>query len=215
MKKFFLKLFKILNECKNLDQQNNEQRMSPLHLLCHFGHREALEFLLRTGFEPDLFDSNGRTPLDIACFYGELLCVDFLVTWGANYELQDSLSGRTPIHAAAYTNNYECLRFIFNYHKNKLANLSSSSDNINDDLVNIRDNSQRTPLMYAVEQGHLNTINFLIDEFAADVLLTDDKKRSALHRAVSEKIVLLFKILFNNFLFYSLLIFVNLKIGIY
>lgn len=174
-----------MNECKNLDQQDNEHKISPLHLLCHFGHREALEFLLRTGFEPDLYDSNGRTPLDIACFYGELLCVDFLVTWGANYEAQDSVNGRTPIHAAAYTNSYECLRFIFNYHKSKLANLSSSSDNINDDLVNIRDNYQRTPLMYAIEQGHLNTINFLIEEFSADVLLCDNKQRTALHRAVS------------------------------
>lgn len=123
--------------------------------------------------------------MDIACFNGEVLCVDFLVTWGASYESHDDINWRTPIHAAAYNNNFECLRFILSFHKNKLANSSSNSDNsLNDNLVNICDKYQRTPLMYAVEQGHLSTINFLINEFGADVLLSDEKQRTALHRAV-------------------------------
>ncbi|CAF0712711.1 unnamed protein product [Brachionus calyciflorus] len=176
----------ILKECRNLDHQKNEHLTSPLHILCYYGHREALEFLLRTGFEPELRDINGRTALDIACFKGEILCVDFLVTWGANYETHDDINARTPLHAAAYNNNYECLRFILSFHKNKLANSSTNSDNfISDDLVNIRDKHQRTPLMYAVEQGHLTTINFLINEYGADVLISDEKQRTALHRAAA------------------------------
>ena len=39
--------------------------------------------------------------------------------------------------------------------------------------------------MVAVEQGHLNTISFLINNMDANVLAVDDRKRSALHRAAA------------------------------
>lgn len=51
-------------------------------------------------------------------------------------------------------------------------------------LSNVRDKFMRTPLMYATEQGHLNTISYLINYMSADVTLTDHKQRTALHRAV-------------------------------
>lgn len=182
---------KILEQCKDMDHQENEKKLSPLHILAYYGHKEALKFLLKNNFDPEVRDVNGRTPLDLACFQGEILCVETLINYGANYETSDYVNERTPIHAAAYNNNIECLKYLslvakedekndlrFNYEK---INTESFR---NEKLANIRDKHFRTPLMYAVEQGHLNTISFFINEMGADVLAYDNKHRTALHRAV-------------------------------
>lgn len=123
----------------------------------------------------ELKDANGRTALDLACFQGELSCVQSLLRYAeANCESHDSIDQRTPVHAAAYTNNIDCLRTIVSARYEMCA-----------ELANSRDRLMRTPLMYAVEQGHLNTVSFLIYYMGADVTLVDHKKRTALHRAVS------------------------------
>lgn len=123
----------------------------------------------------------------------------------ANYEVKDTINGRTPLHAAAYNNNEECLKIlslILNSKKNSnrlnetydyysTANEESSSQQssvnpfYNYRLANLKDTQHRTPLMVAVEQGHLSTINFLIHQMGADVFAHDNKNRTALHRAAA------------------------------
>ena len=141
-------------------------------------------------------DKNGKTPLDYACAQGELSCVECLMHYGADCEARDTLTARTPIHSAAYTNNEDCLRAIcmaYNARIRKTTKLNSTFDSsayddasiyFNTKLTNVRDMRGRTPLMLAVEQGHLNTISFLVAQMGANVLACDDKNRTALHRAV-------------------------------
>ena len=123
----------------------------------------------------DCRDKNGRTPLDLACFQGESSCVECLLHNGAAYDTHDSVNERTPLHAAAYNNNEECLKVIAQY----------LEENEHSDFhANLRDKHGRTPLMVAVEQGHLNTISFMITYMNADVLASDIHQRTALHRSV-------------------------------
>jgi ankyrin repeat protein len=142
-----------------------------LHLLSYYGHKNALEILASNLTNLDVQDRNGRTPLDLACYKGSLGCVECLLLNGASCDLVDNISKRTALHAAAYNNNEDCIRLI----------LMLINDKKN--LINAKDKFQRTPLMIAVEQGHLNTISYLVSQ-QADLNSTDDKKCTALHRAV-------------------------------
>ena len=166
---FFLKL---LEKCKNLNHQDNDRKVSPLHLLSYYGHRDALEILASNFTNLDVYDKNGRTPLDLACFKGSFSCVECLVLNGANCDLVDNISQRTPLHAAAYNNHEDCIKLI----------LMLINDKKN--LINAKDKFSRTPLMIAVEQGHLHTISVLVSQ-QADIDAVDDKNCTALHRAVS------------------------------
>ncbi len=131
--------------------------------------------MLANKFRVDCRDKNGRTPLDLACFKGESSCVECLLRNGASYQTHDSVNERTPLHAAAYNNNEECLKAIINY-----VDVENQSE-FKSDLL---DKHGRTPLMIAVEQGHLNTISLLITHMNADVLACDINQRTSLHRSV-------------------------------
>ena len=48
----------------------------------------------------DIQDANGRTALDLAAFKGHGECVESLVMQGATILVHDSVSKRTPLHAA-------------------------------------------------------------------------------------------------------------------
>jgi ankyrin repeat protein len=168
--------------------------------------------LLKNGFDARVIDKLGRSPLDLACFKNEPTCVAALLTYGAEWNTHDRLSSRTPVHAAAYNNNEECLKMIAiheeRFKQNTTLDKSTSTNNgINNGgsnyyyydtffdenrvfkncqhVANVLDASGRTPLMIAVEQGHLNTASFLVLNLHADVMLLDASMRTALHRAVS------------------------------
>jgi ankyrin repeat protein len=94
---------------------------------------------------------------------------------GANYNVPDSASERKAVHAAAYNNNEECIRLLLLYEDHE-----SNENNL---LINYTDKFKRTALMIAVEQGHFNTMLFIIEQ-NADLNLVDEKKCTALHRAV-------------------------------
>jgi ankyrin repeat protein len=196
----------LLDKCKHLDHQYNEKSISPIHILAYYGHREALEFLLKHLTDVNVQDKSGRTPIDYACFRGETSCVESLILHNANIDLfKDSLTGRTALHAAALNNNDECLKIISLIINSKATTttldssvtylneaydydlLTSNNTNCfyNSKLANLTDDMERTPLMIAVEQGHFNTINFLVNQMGADIFACDKKKRTALHRAAA------------------------------
>lgn len=181
---------------KDQDHQQNERKLSPLHILVKSisnyylsgindivnknnkkkamnGNQDGLDVLLRSGFDLELKDSRGKTALDVACAQGELGCVRTLVRAGAQCESRDYADERTPVHTAAAANNLDCLKEMLAVHYDA-----------REWLANLRDRRLATPLMCAAEQGHLSTVSFLISHMGADSLLSDDKQRTTLHRAV-------------------------------
>jgi len=123
----------------------------------------------------------------------------------ADCQSRYSITGRTPVHSAALNNHEECLKIIIliansRLDQKKLNRTFDSGDCytsydennmknsfFNSQLANLKDFTGRTPLMLATERGHLNTITFLVTQMGADVLVSDDKGRTALHRAVSNQ----------------------------
>jgi ankyrin repeat protein len=118
---------------------------------------------------------------------GETSCVECLMNYGAIYDTRDSINQRTPVHAAAYNNNTECLKILASITSDNDLNtdLTLETCYFNKTLSNLRDKHDRTALHVAVEQGHLNTIQFLLNQMGSDPLAFDNKKRTALHRAAA------------------------------
>lgn len=138
--------------------------------------------------------------MDLASFRGESSCVECLMLHNASCESRELTMSRTPMHSAALNNNEECLKIMTlitnsRMEQNRLDRTFETCAYVYDDtlktsfynskLANLKDNFERTPLMLAAEQGHLNTVTFLVNQMGADVLVSDSKGRTALHRAVS------------------------------
>ena len=145
---------------------------------------------------------------------GELSCIECLINYGADLNMRDHLNERTSVHAASCNNKPDCLKLIAEVWQktNQLARKYDTTPQIataksattttsanavieaNENsggmrttiaqLARVRDKHGRTPLMLAIEHGHLNTAAFLI-EAGVDVLDADDKKRTPLHRAAA------------------------------
>jgi ankyrin repeat protein len=115
----------IYDQCKGMNHLDNKRKIHPLHILAYYGHRNALDFLLRNmsnnininhqsigSSVADVRDYQGRTPLDYAAFQGESDCVKCLLSYSADCTNRDTVTGRTAVHAAAYRNQDECLKVI-------------------------------------------------------------------------------------------------------
>lgn len=157
----------------------------------YYGHREALDFLLKFFPNTEVKDKRGRTPLDLAAAQGESSCVECLMYNNASCESRDSVSGRTPLHAAAANNQEEALKVMVLVANSQMDSArtahkeSANTSLYNLKLANLKDDAGRTPLMLAAEKGHLNTAVLLVSQLGANVLAADHSGRTALHRAVS------------------------------
>jgi ankyrin repeat protein len=126
----------------------SEDGFQPLGLAAYFGHKEAVEYLIKAGAEINSPSKNSRavTPLHSAVAGCHYEITNLLLSAGADPNVQDS-GGFAPIHTAAQCNDVEIARLlIFGG-----ANLETSS------------NDGREPLDIALAAGH-NEVAKLIKE---------------------------------------------------
>ena len=81
--------------------------------------------------------------------------------------VHSTVSGHTPIHAAAANGNTHCLRLL-------IENTEDAT------VIDARDFKMRTPLMVAVEAGHPHSTEYLLAN-GADVNAVDGKKKQSCH----------------------------------
>lgn len=131
------------------------------------GHETCVELLL----EQDVFqkiDGNAFSPLHCAVINDNEGAAEMLIdTLGASIVNAPDSKGRTPLHAAAFTDHVECLQLL----------LSQNAQ------VNSADSTGKTPLMMAAENGQTNTVEMLVSSASADLTLQDKSKNTALHLA--------------------------------
>ena len=101
-------------------------------------------YLLAQGAKVDATDSQGNTALLYAAFGGQQDTVKALLEAGANVEATNS-GGRRPLMSAAKTGQTEIVKMLLAHH----ADINS-------------DNNDGTPLWFALEQDHADTLQVLI-----------------------------------------------------
>ena len=125
----------------------------------------------------------GYTPLHIAAYFGNREQVVSLIADGACVYAR-SVSGHTPLHIAAQQGHVSVVEALITELKKiksfdcPLANHEIAIHS----LVDIRDNSDVTPLACAASNGHIDVIRCLIAH-GANICLGDKRRYLPFHRA--------------------------------
>ncbi|KAK3583275.1 hypothetical protein CHS0354_011162 [Potamilus streckersoni] len=86
---------------------------SCLHLAAQFGHTAIVAYLVAKGQDVDMLDKNGMTALMWSSYrvfgYDP---VRLLLTFGANVNKRDKISGNTPLHWACQTGNTVVIKML-------------------------------------------------------------------------------------------------------
>ena len=154
----------------------DEEQSSLLHWSVLSGDFQLTNLILQKGANPNAQNKFGCTPLELAINYDEEAIVDLLLK---NEAKLFNRNGYMPLHAAAVSGNIALLE--------KFLTVSTT---------NSRDDSGRTPLHWASQEGHWEAAAYLIKN-GADKDALDHEGFSPLSIAVSSGDQELFELLVN------------------
>ena len=151
---------------KTADKDNSGKECQPaemkdcnlLHSAAEGGDVSIIEMTLSRGFDVNSKDSLGRMPLMIAAAKGKKQAVDFLLSKGADPSLK-TLTEKSLLHAAVEGGNLAIVETVLSL----------------DIPVNSIDKDGLTPLMIAVSNNKLETLEFLLSN-GEDPFLKDEKR---------------------------------------
>lgn len=147
----------------DINQQDDTGR-TPLMYACWNNAPDVVKQLLDHGADTDISDREGRTPLHCVAESGNAVIMDLLVKAGADVNAVNSV-GTTPLMTMAMCGKTAAaLKFI----RNPLVD------------TNLRDNSNRTAIVYAMYSGQHQLVKVLLETQDDD---TDMHGNTNLHYA--------------------------------
>ena len=176
-----------------------------LHWAAHWDNREVADLLLSAGANANAADDDGGTPLSLACLNGSARMVEILLKAGANPNAAP-VNGETPLMTAARTGNLEVVKLLVaskadvngrEASRGQTALMRAVAQNHPDIVrqmvhsgadVHARSKTGFTPLLFAAQQGNIESARILLDagadvnETAPDGIGGDTNARSLLKR---------------------------------
>uniref|UniRef100_A0AAX7UI30 Ankyrin repeat domain 28b n=1 Tax=Astatotilapia calliptera TaxID=8154 RepID=A0AAX7UI30_ASTCA len=144
---------------------------TPLHWACYNGYDACVEMLL----DQEVFrkiTGNSFSPLHCAVINDNEGVAEMLIdSLGANIVNATDSKGRTPLHAAAFSDHVECVSLLLSH---------GAQANVVDTHMH------RTPLMMAALNGQTNAVEVMASVAKADLALQDADRNTALHLACSK-----------------------------
>eukprot|EP01124_Arcella_intermedia_P021051 TRINITY_DN2878_c0_g1_i2.p1 TRINITY_DN2878_c0_g1~~TRINITY_DN2878_c0_g1_i2.p1 ORF type:complete len:866 (-),score=256.85 TRINITY_DN2878_c0_g1_i2:93-2690(-) len=126
----------------------NDDRATPLHILCADNDLELLKVLVEAGANVNLADGDGVTPLLLLAQVGDVTTVEYLIRAGAEVNKSDFL-GNIPLHVTASLGNVNITALLLKY---------------NADVERL-DEDGRNALHYAAEKGSVEVAKLLLKWF--------------------------------------------------
>ena len=145
----------------------DKEEMTPLHHAGWSGSVELTEYLISR--HCDVLDtaSNSRTVLHIACQEGKLELVKHLVeNYPALLTMRDNV-GKTPLHHAGWSGSVELTEYLISRHCDVLDAASNS----------------RTVLHIACQEGKLELVKHLVENYPSLLTIRDNVGKTPLHHA--------------------------------
>ncbi|XP_067653150.1 putative ankyrin repeat protein RF_0381 [Haliotis asinina] len=176
---------------------------TPVMVAAQLGHRNVVKFLVGTGADVSLGDSDGDNVLHLACIGGDLETVKLIVSMNVLDINSREQYNMTPVMMAAGKGFSDMVKFLVG----RGADVSlgdSDGDNVlhyacfGGDLeivelivsmnvldINSRGRYSRTPVMRAAEKGNRDVVEFLVGR-GADLALVSSYGNNILHLASRE-----------------------------
>ncbi|KAM8974513.1 ankyrin repeat and SOCS box protein 15 [Pelodytes ibericus] len=162
--------------------------VTPLGIAAEFGHCDVLEQLIHKGGDINIQAHDGSSILSDAAVGGNPDCVALLLEYGASGNVPDN-EGYLPIHKAAYGGHYLALKYLIPVTSKHAIKRSGIS-----------------PIHSATDGQNVQCLELLIEnDFDVNELLADhisenydDKRKTALFFAVSNKDVLCTEMLLHS-----------------
>ncbi|KAF1775856.1 Ankyrin repeat-containing domain [Phytophthora cactorum] len=153
------------------------------------GHFDVVRLLLEHGADPDLAGFNDCSPTLIAVDSGRADIVKLFLDHKASIDAQDN-DGDTALHECAYENQLDCARILLameQFQTCKVAGftpLMISAQLGKADLAEVEatENSGRTAMLLAAEEGYDEVVQALLNHGAA-IETTDENGQTALMKA--------------------------------
>ncbi|KAL3460929.1 ankyrin repeat-containing domain protein [Aspergillus heterothallicus] len=150
----------------------DEKGNTPLLMAVSVSNNRAAGLFLQCKADTSAKDNFGRTALHIAAGHGSTNILGMLLDAGADVTATDN-HGRIPLHYAALSGNSVTFKFILSQHD------KDESDYL------VRSLSGRTVLKMAVEGGHMEMVQILIDRGVE--VAHGQEGYTSLHAAVANK----------------------------
>ncbi|KAJ6238995.1 molting protein mlt-4 [Anaeramoeba flamelloides] len=147
-----------------------QEGMGVCHWSIHSNETEVLSLLIENGADLDKKDFKGKTPLAYAIEQDRNKLAKWLIKYGADIQTT-TFSGLNLLSLCSINGNEKILNLLLQNEQIKLLN-----------LINKMDHSQKSPLIYACENKHINILNILI-RHGADINQLGTNGQSILHFA--------------------------------
>lgn len=149
----------------------DSQGYTPLHWACYNGYDACVELLL----DQEVFrrtKGNPFSPLHCAVINDNEGVAEMLIeSLGESIVNTTDAKGRTPLHAAAFSDHVECVSLLLSHGAQANA---------------VDTHTRRTPLMMAALNGQTNAVEVLVSSTKADLALQDTDRDTVLHLACSK-----------------------------
>ncbi len=185
----------------------DKNKNTPLHLAIEKGHLEIAQALIDAKAEVNMADKQGKTPLHLAIEKGYLEIAHALIDAKADLNIVDE-NGNTPLHLVIEKGHLKIVEVLIKKElelrqiresESKMqddeilsdillpmndAQLQSTLDSFYDNYLNINTANAlgKTPLHLAIEKGHLEIAQAIIDA-KAEVNMADKQGNTPLHLA--------------------------------
>lgn len=174
-----------LKDHPDLVNSRNSEGDTPLHWAAGGDQPEIAELLLTNKADVNARNNNGYTPLHSAAENGATDVAELLLTNGADINARDK-EGETPLHLALVYKHPAMREFLLKnggVNMDDATTIQNSIDDLgivkillkaNPDLIRSGDNSGRTPLDIAADEGRIDVVTFLM-AYNPDVNAVDDR----------------------------------------
>jgi ankyrin repeat protein len=171
----------LIEQGANLNEQDLNYGNSLLHVAALRNLPVILSDLLRVGkLDINITNMEGQTPLNYAMHNNSIYSIKFLLEAGANIHDKNN-QGYCSFHKAVQINNPEIIKIFINKDPN---------------IVNEKDQSNQTPLHYAVKSNIVGNVNILLANGASQN--KDSQSNTPLHLAVKNNNLPTIKLLLEN-----------------
>lgn len=178
-----------------------KQQFTPLMLAVSEDHPEIVSLLISRGAKVNFMSNNGWTALIEAADEGSYASAVVLLEAGADVDLHEKDYGRSAVAIAASEGHTNLLRLLlnsgadFSNYKDGYIPLHEAAEEgqmaalkilLEKTDVNQTDHHGRTALFYAVEEGHVTIVKYLVNQ-GANVNLKTRSGRTVLSYAAEER----------------------------